>query len=138
MRPIMNIGMLALMGALAAPAASGVQAGASGPLADLVCKGKPVTIRFGTIKPGQGALFRKAVADHQAWYAARGNGTTVAIIRVTTRTGNTLAYDDNDAMTVVTYDAKPQPPHDAAYDAFVKEYRDSEDVKEEHRGCLGG
>ena len=110
----------------------------SGPLGTLQCTGKPVTIRTSIIKPGQLALFKKAVADHQTWYAKNGNGTKVTLVRVTKRgAGGALSYDDSVAMTVVTYDAKPQPPRDAGYAAFVRAYQQSATVKDEHRGCLG-
>lgn len=109
----------------------------TGPIGTLQCTGKPVTIRMSTIKPGQLALFKKAVADHQAWYAKNGNGTKVALLRLTKRAGSTTVYDDSEAMTVVTYDTKPQPARDAGYAAFVKAYQDSSTVKDEHRGCLG-
>ena len=122
---------------LLALAATGAAA-QTGPLGGLQCTGKPVTIRMSVIKPGQLALFKRAVADHQAWYAKNGNGTKVALMRVTKRgAGGALSYDDGVAMTVVTYDPKPQPKHDAGYAAFVKEYQDSSTVKDEHRGCLG-
>lgn len=113
------------------------QSASGGPLGALQCTGKPVTIRMSIIKPGQLALFKKAVADHQAWYAKNGNGTKVAMVRLTKRAGGALSYDDGTAMTVVTYDAKPQPARDAGYAAFVKAYQDSSTVKDEHRGCLG-
>ena len=129
--------MIKQLGAiLLALAATGAVA-QTGPLGALQCTGKPVTIRMSIIKPGQLALFKKAVADHQAWYAKNGNGTKVAIVRLTKRAGGTLSYDDGAAMTVVTYDNKPQPAHDAGYAAFVKAYQDSSTVKDEHRGCLG-
>ena len=122
---------------LLALAATGAVA-QTGPLGTLQCTGKPVTIRLSIIKPGQLALFKKAVADHQAWYAKNGNGTKVALVRVTKRgAGGALSYDDSAAMTVVTYDTKPQPARDAGYAAFVKAYQDSSTVKDEHRGCLG-
>lgn len=122
---------------LLALAATGAVA-QTGPLGTLQCTGKPVTIRMSIIKPGQLALFKKAVADHQAWYAKNGNGTKVALVRVTKRgAGGALSYDDSAAMTVVTYDTKPQPARDAGYAAFVKAYQDSSTVKDEHRGCLG-
>ncbi len=122
---------------LLALAATGAVA-QTGPLGTLQCTGKPVTIRMSIIKPGQLALFKKAVVDHQAWYAKNGNGTKVALVRVTKRgAGGALSYDDSAAMTVVTYDTKPQPARDAAYAAFVKAYQDSSTVKDEHRGCLG-
>ncbi|MBX9860749.1 MAG: hypothetical protein K2Y20_14355 [Sphingomonas sp.] len=129
--------MIKQLGAiLLALAATGAVA-QTGPLGALQCTGKPVTIRLSIIKPGQLALFKKAVADHQAWYAKNGNGTKVAMVRLTKRAGGALSYDDGTAMTVVTYDAKPQPAKDAGYAAFVKEYQDSSTVKDEHRGCLG-
>jgi hypothetical protein len=110
----------------------------NGPIGTLQCTGKPVTIRMSIIKPGQLALFKKAVADHQAWYAKNNNATKVAFVRLTQRgAGGALSYDDSAAMTVVTYDTKPQPAHDEGYAAFVKEYQDSSTVKDEHRGCMG-
>ena len=122
---------------LLALAATGAVA-QTGPLGTLQCTGKPVTIRMSIIKPGQLALFKKAVADHQAWYAKNNNGTKVTLVRVTKRgAGGALSYDDSAAMTVVTYDTKPQPVRDAGYAAFVKAYQDSSTVKDEHRGCLG-
>lgn len=109
---------------------------ATNALGGLSCAGKMVTVRYGVIKPGQMALYRKAVADHQAWYASHGNKTTVAFIQVATAKSGKPTYDDGAAMSIVTYDPAPQPAHDAAYDAFVKEYRDSSTVSEEHRGCM--
>ena len=131
MRTVLTVAALTLLATAATAQAP------TGPLGGLSCSGKAVTIRYGTIKPGKAALFKKAVADHQAWYRAHGNGTTVETVRVTTRSGTKLIFDDGAALTIVTYDPKPQPAHDAAYDAFVGEYRDSQDLKEEHRGCLG-
>lgn len=106
-------------------------------LGGLQCSGKPVTVRVSAIKPGQLATFKKAVADHQAWYASHQNGTRVALVRLSMRGGAGARYDDDTAMTIVTYDNKPQPAHDAGYDAFVKGYQASSTVKEEHRGCMG-
>lgn len=127
-------GLSVLILALAATGASAQ----TGPIGTLQCTGKSVTIRMSIIKPGQLALFKKAVADHQAWYAKNNNGTKVAYVRLTQRgAGGTLSYDDSAAMTVVTYDSKPQPKHDDSYAAFVKEYQDSSTVKDEHRGCMG-
>lgn len=129
--------ILALAAIAGGASAGGASAQTAPSLGGLVCAGKAVTFRYGTVKPGQDALFRKAVADHQAWYAAHGNKTIVKIIHVAARSAGKAAYDDHAAMTMVTYDSAPQPAHDAAYDAFVKEYRDSETVSEEHRGCMG-
>ncbi len=120
--------MIAGMLMLAATGA-GAQTNAIG---GLQCKGRLVTIRLSTIKSGQLELFKKAIADHQAWYASHKNGTKVAYIRLAERG----SYDDSTAMSVVTYDPAPQPAHDAGYAAFVKEYQDSSSVKDEHRGCM--
>lgn len=109
----------------------------SAAIGGLQCTGKPVTIRVSTIKPGQFAAFRKAVQAHQAWYAGHGNATKVALVRLAKRSGTGAAYDDGEAMTIVSYDSKPQPAHDGAYQAFVDAYQASSSVKSEYRGCQG-
>jgi len=121
---------LAIAGAAQAPVAA-QQSG------DLQCAGKRVAIRVSTIKPGQFAAFRKAVQAHQAWYAGHGNATKVALVRLAKRSGTGAAYDDGEAMTIVSYDSKPQPAHDGAYQAFVDAYQASSSVKSEYRGCQG-
>jgi len=120
----------------AAALAGGVQAQQQAATGGLTCTGKLVSVRFVTIKPGQAALYAKAVADHQAWYAAHHNKTVVASVRVATFKGGKATFDDSSAVSIVTYDTAPQPAHDAAYDAFVKEYRDSSSIAEERRGCM--
>lgn len=128
----------ALLLALAATGAGAQNQGQNGPLGGLSCAGRIVTIRLSAIKPGQLALFKKAVADHQAWYAKNGSGTKVNLMRITQRgAGGTLAFDDSAAITIVSYDTKTQPKRDEGYAAFVKEYQASSTVKDEHRGCLG-
>lgn len=134
MRKIVAAGLLAL-GVVGMQAPLGAQSGAAG---DLQCTGKRVTIRYSEIRPGQLETFKKAVAAHNAWYAAGKNATRTTLIRVVKRNGDKFAYDDGAAMTMTVYDTKPQPTRDAAYAAFVKLYNDSSDVKEEHRGCMGG
>ncbi|OQW48308.1 MAG: hypothetical protein A4S16_01215 [Proteobacteria bacterium SG_bin6] len=134
MRKFVAAGLLAL-GVAGIQAPLGAQSGVAG---DLQCTGKRVAIRYSEIKPGQIETFKKAVAAHNAWYAAGKNGTRTTLIRVIKRSGDKTVYDDGAAMTMTVYDTKPQPPRDAAYAAFVKLYTDSSDVKEEHRGCMGG
>lgn len=123
--------LLALGAVIAVPAQS------QAPQVSL-CKGQPVTIRYSEIKPGQYELFKRAVAEHNAWYAANKNATRTQIIRLTKRSGTNVSFDDGAAMTMTVYDKKPQPTQDAAYEAFVKDYRDSSVLKDEHRGCMGG
>jgi len=134
MRKVAIAGLLAL-GLVAGQAPVQAQNGALG---GVQCAGKPVTIRYSEIKPGQLETFKKAVAAHNAWYAAGKNATRTTLIRVIKRSGDKAAYDDGAAMTMTVYDTKPQPARDAAYAAFVKLYNDSSNVKEEHRGCMGG
>lgn len=124
--------MLAVL--LGGAAVAGV-ASAQGP-AGVQCTGKPATIRTSTIKPGMFDLFKKAVADHQAWYKSKGNATTVTLVRQFKGGNGPAAWDDSAAMTITVYDAgKPKPDSDAAYRAFVKEYADSSTLKDEYRGC---
>lgn len=134
MRRMMIAGLLALA---ATAAVAQPQAPVAAPQA-IACAGNVMTYRYSAIKPGQEALFRKAAADHAAWYASKGSKTSVQLLRVLVRSGSTVSYDDTHMISLVTYDGAPQPPRDAGWDQFVKEYADSSDVVEEHRGCLPG
>jgi len=116
--------------------AGGAQAQQQAAIGGLVCTGKAVSVRFVAIKPGQAALYAKAVADHQAWYATHHNKTVVASVQVASYKGGKAAFDSSSAVSIVTYDTASQPAHDAAYDAFVKEYKDSSSITEERRGCM--
>lgn len=129
---------LIIAGMLALATIGSAAAQDTSPAEGLSCAGKVVTFRYNIVKPGQLDAFKKAVADHGAWYAARKSGTKVAYVRMMKRERGKLVYDDSAVMTMVTYDARPQPARDAAYAAFVKAYRNSSTVKEEHRGCLPG
>jgi len=116
---------MAMTGAASAQQQGGVQ-----------CTGKQTTIRMSMIKPGKLDLFKKAVADHQAWYKSKGNGTTVSFVRQIKSGQGPAGWDDSMAMTIVVYDtSKPRADQDDAYKAFVKEYADSSTLKDEHRGC---
>lgn len=94
-------------------------------------------IRHSIITPGQWTTFEKAVAHHQAWYKAKGNGTTTGIVRVLNPRGSATPLSDAEAVTITRYDATHAPkPHDAAWDAFVAEYKASSTVKDEIAVCL--
>jgi hypothetical protein len=41
-----------------------------------------------------------------------------------------------EAVTITQYSGKPQPAHDAAYQAFTEKYRGSASIKDEMRVCL--
>ena len=120
------LGSVAMTGAASAQQQGGVQ-----------CTGKSTTIRMSLIKAGKLDLFKKAVADHQAWYKAKGSGTTVSFVRQIKGGQGAASWDDSMAMTIVVYDtSKPRAEQDDAYKAFVKEYADSSTLKDEHRGCM--
>ncbi len=94
------------------------------------------TIRHSQILPGQSATFEKAVADHQAWYAAHDNGTTTAIMRILPPHGSAAALSDSDTVTITRYADKAPPPHDAGWEAFTAEYKASSTIKDEMRVCM--
>ena len=95
------------------------------------------TIRHTSVKSGQWAAFAKAVADHTAWYAAHKDGTRTALGRILAPAAKG-GVSATEAVTITYYSGKPQPDHDAAYAAFIAEYRASSTVKDEMRACLPG
>jgi len=94
-----------------------------------------VSIRHSNVKPGKWTTFAKAVADHSAWYAGHKDGTKTAIARMLTPTG---ALSSTEAVTVTHYSGRPKPKEDAAYAAFLAEYKASSTIKDEMRACLPG
>lgn len=100
------------------------------------CNGRFATVRVSEIKPGQRAVFEKAVADHSAWYAARNSPVRTYLAPVLAQ--GRAAFDPNVAMTITVYGRTPaQPPQqDAAYSAFVAAYRASSTMRSETRVCL--
>jgi hypothetical protein len=130
------------MFALVLPFALAVQSATSPAPAQPMCEGSPATIRISAIKPGQAALFEKAAADHQAWYRSRGQGVQVKRLKMLAKDARPPAdvrYDPAMQGTVTIYargTAPAMPQTDAAWDAYVKQYRDSSDVREEYRVCM--
>jgi hypothetical protein len=97
-----------------------------------VCDGRYEVIRTDTVKPGQMELFKKAVADHQAWYVAHKLPDHILIGRVLQPRGAPGGpFSDTTVMTFHTDAATPgSPPHDGdkAWDHYVAEYNASSDV----------
>jgi hypothetical protein len=134
MRSLFSLTIAALM--CAAPV--------SGQTAGPACFGDMATIRLSQIKPG-GSLqgFLKAVEAHKAWY--RANGVTdndIVAARVLVRdekTGLPVKYSETEIMSFHL-----RPPgtsripnkNDAAWEAFVKQYRDNSDLKSEYSACI--
>lgn len=90
------------------------------------------TIRHNLVKAGQWAQFEQAVAAHSAWYASKGSGTVVRIVRVVGPGG----LSNREVVTVTRYVGR-QPPRDAGYAAFTAKYKASASIRDEARVCLG-
>ncbi len=94
------------------------------------CAGKYEYVRTDAIKPGQMALFLKAVHDHQAWYASHGLPDKIRLGRVVDP--QTGAVSETQAVTAHTdgqgEGAAPHSANDAAWNAYVQEYKASSTV----------
>lgn len=106
------------------------------------CKGGAYqVIRFDEVKDGKWDLFVKAVKDHAAWYAANGLPDKVELGRLLEKAPLTgaLSYSQKQAMTIHSRMEKPEGPQptDAAWAAFVQEYRDSSEIKKTVIACVG-
>ena len=98
---------------------------------------RATTIRHDLVKPGKWAEFEQAVAAHNAWYAAHGDRETkTELLRTVARKPGGSAFSTSEAATVTHYSARPAPAHDAAWDAFIGQYRDSSKIKDEVRVCM--
>jgi hypothetical protein len=97
-------------------------------------------VRVSQIKPtGSMDGFKKAYADHVKWYADHNLSDKFALEPV-------LIYDPAkgsattapDQLMTVHYRASTPPPHagDAAWDAYVAEYRANSDITTEILTCL--
>ncbi len=107
------------------------------------CDGDITVVRVSQIKPG-GSMegFMSAVAAHKAWYRANGftgNEIVAARVIVQDHTTGAVKYSDSE---VLTYHFRPpamgNPPNrgDAAWNAYVKQYRDNSDIKSEYTTCM--
>ncbi len=83
-----------------------------------------------------------AVAAHKAWYRSHGfNNNVIVASRVIVHDEKTKTFSYSDAE-VVTHHVRPPgpsqvgPKHDAAWDAYVKQYRDTSDIKSEYTTCM--
>jgi hypothetical protein len=105
------------------------------------CDGNIAIVRVSDIKPGAMDRFLAAVAAHRAWYRANGitdnELVTSRVIVLDPQTG--ASYSDKE---VLTYHINPPDPDrtpkrgDTAWNAYVKQYRDSSDIKSEYITCM--
>jgi hypothetical protein len=93
-------------------------------------------IRHSIVKAGQWAVFERAVADHNAWYASHGNKSVSKLARVITAGSARPGFSTTEAVTITVYADTPQPAHDTAYAAFTAKYRASSTMKDEARICM--
>ena len=85
----------------------------------------------------------RAVEAHKAWYRANGvNDNDIVAARVLLRdekTGQPTRYSDAEVMS---FHLRPPAPsrtpnkNDAAWQAFLKQYKDNSDLKTEYWACI--
>ena len=108
----------------------------------LQCDGNIATVRVSAITPtGSMDGFLKAVVAHREWYRSHGLGDhEIFAARITVRDETTRAqsYSEKEVMTyhIHPVSSQPEPQHDAAYDAFVKLYRDNSEIKQQYNVCI--
>jgi hypothetical protein len=85
------------------------------------------------------AAFMKAQEAHKAWYKSHGfpnDQIYTAKILTQDPTTKEWQYSDTEMMTFHVTASLAQPTHDAAWDAYVKQYRDSSDIKSTSVICM--
>jgi hypothetical protein len=106
------------------------------------CDGNFATVRVSAITPtGSIDGFMKAVAAHKEWYRSHDRPDhEIFATRIVVRDEKTKAqsYSDKEVMTyhIMPVSNQPDPQHDAAYDAFVKLFRENSDIKQQYTVCL--
>ena len=104
------------------------------------CGGTYQVMRQSTVKPGQMALFLKAVGDHQAWYQAHGLKDRILVGRVLSGDAGPDGFSSSKVMTLHTDLTNMAPPahaaDDAAWNAYVAEYKASSDLGDTSVVCV--
>jgi hypothetical protein len=106
------------------------------------CDGDIDIVRISTIKPGAMQGFMAAVAAHKAWYRSHGfNDNVIVASRVILRDEKTGAISYSVAEVVTQHVRPPGAAQtaakkDAAWDAYVKQYRDTSEIKNEYITCM--
>jgi hypothetical protein len=108
--------------------------------APIPCNGSLNIVRVSEIKPGMMQKFLEAVSAQQAWYKAAGTDDKVEVMRVMEQDPTTKAWglSETQALTAHIEPAARQtnPPHDAAFDAFVTLFKDSSTIKSQYVTCV--
>ncbi len=133
------------MAALCAPAIVAQSAPATPPAALSTmpaCAGLVAVVRVSEITPdGSMEKFMAAVAAQKAWYDSRGLSDQIFASKILVRDPDTKAYSysSKEVLSYHFYSATPntpEPKHDAAWDAFVKLFKDSSTIKESTLTCI--
>ena len=105
----------------------------------VACNGDIATVRLSQIKPTSSLpVFMKAMDAHRAWYRSHGFtnneifGARVIVVDAATKTEK---YSDTEILTFHVRPPVVGKP-DAAWDAYVRQYRDSADIQNEYRVCM--
>jgi len=126
--------------------ALGFAAPSSAQMAGPACDGNLTVVRISQIKPTSNmAAFMKAMDAHLAWYRKNGftdNQIYAARIAVADPATKATKYSETEVMTFhvgspATMSAVGVSKKDqAGWDNYVKQYRDSSDIKSETVVCL--
>lgn len=122
--------LLVAAGAQAAPAASP---------ADLCKGGQLVVVRVSTVKPGAKAAFEAAARDHLAWYRGHGISSNRLVVGAVINGDMSKGFTASETEYVSIHMDSPGVPRDkrdAAWDAYVKAYRDSSDLAVDKFACV--
>jgi hypothetical protein len=83
--------------------------------------------------------FMAAVAAHQAWYASHGFPDIIFAAKLLERDPQTHAMIYSGTQVATYHYSKaggPPTAHDAAWDAYVKLYSETSNIKETHINCV--
>jgi hypothetical protein len=105
------------------------------------CQGDLAIVRVSTIKPGAMEGFMAAVAAHKAWYRDHGFKDNVIVASRVVEVDHSTHEAKYSETEVVSYHIRPpnfenKVTPDAAWDAYVKQYRDTSDIKTEYLTCM--
>lgn len=133
-----NLGMMIASLALSTAVCAGAATAATPP--DLCKDGQISVLRTSKLKsPASRAQFDKAVKDQTAWYRSHGfakNRILSAAIMVQDAKTKDWTNDPLEVVTLHVDAPGAAAKHDAAYDAFVAEFRASSDITSERILCL--
>ncbi len=125
--------------AAAGLAATGAQAQTAASPVELCKGGQLAVVRMNAVKPGAKAAYEKAARDHLAWYRSHGfaqNRLLVGPVITGDRTKGFTASETEFASIHLDSPGVPPDKRDAAWDAYVKGYRDASDLTVDKFVCL--